>query len=82
MGNGVNNFDYSNNAFNHSGVFQSLKFNSFRDAPDIDFDISLEFLEDLERIKKSRAKKEFVLKIKLLILVTFSFIFLMSYLIM
>lgn len=81
MGNGSNNFDYSNHAFNISGVFQSLKFNSFRNAPEVNFEITLEFLEDLQRIKKIRTKKEFILKLKLLSGAILSFALLMYYLI-
>lgn len=73
MGNGSKNFDYSNNAFNHAGAFESMRFNSFVNAPDVSFDISLEFLEDLKRIKKTRNQKEYILKIKLLIAATVGF---------
>ncbi|MEL6558520.1 MAG: hypothetical protein AAFQ94_10065 [Bacteroidota bacterium] len=80
MGNGSKNFDYSNNAFNHAGAFESMRFNSFVHAPDVDFDITIEFLEDLERIKKIRTQKEYILKIKLLIAAAVSFGLLMFFL--
>ena len=79
MGNGSKNFDYSNNAFNHAGAFESIRFNSFVNAPEVDIDISIEFLEDLEQIKKTRTQKEYILKIQLLIGSAIGFAILMLY---
>ena len=62
----ANNFDYSKNVFTHSGAFESLRFNSFRKAPEIQFDVSISFLNELEKVKIHRSQK--ARKIKLILL--------------
>jgi len=81
MSQGTNKFDYTNNVFNHSGAFQTLKFNRFLKAPNLKFNITLEFIQDLEKIKKYRARKEFKLKIRILLVTALAFIIILMFLV-
>ncbi|MGB3468780.1 MAG: hypothetical protein WBA74_26080 [Cyclobacteriaceae bacterium] len=69
-----NSFDYSKNSFNHADAFASMRFNSFKKAPKVDFQTGIEFLEDLEDIKKCRSAKALQIKLILMLVSAGAFV--------